>query len=203
GLVETMADTATVVPYYDLSFQHAAPKVLRRMRRFGDPEAFLGLLGRIRSRTPHAGIRSNVIVGFPGETEADVDLLAGFLEQARLDAVGVFAYSDEEGTEAYGLPDHVAPEVVAERMDRIVTLTQNLMEQRADERIGERVRVLVESVEDGVATGRAAHQGPDVDPVCHIEDPGPEVQVGGFIWGRVTATDGVDLIVKEEGPHGR
>lgn len=201
GLIETMADTAKVVPYFDISFQHAAPGVLRRMRRFGDPDAFLGLLGQVRALMPRAGIRTNVIVGFPGETEEDVAILTEFLEAANLDAVGVFAYSDEEGTEAFALPNHVDPDVIADRLDRLTTLTQNLMEQRAAERIGERVQVLIESVDDAGAVGRAAHQGPEVDPVTVFPDPNPAIAVGDLVWGRVTGTDGVDLIAIEEEPH--
>lgn len=203
GLIEAICATDKVVPYFDLSFQHAAPMVLRRMRRFGDPEAFLALLGRIRGLAPTAGIRSNVIVGFPGETEADVAQLLDFLEAARLDAVGVFAYSDEEGTEAFTLADHVDAAVTAERLDRMSAVTHNLMEQRAEGRIGERVRILVESVTDGSATGRAAHQGPDVDPACLLPEASADIRVGQFIWGRVTATEGVDLVVTEEGTHDR
>ena len=100
GLVEAIATTPGVAPYFDLSFQHASAAVLRRMRRFGDAERFLGLLDRVRALAPEAGVRSNVIVGFPGETEDDLETLCDFLVAARLDVVGVFGYSDEDGTEA-------------------------------------------------------------------------------------------------------
>ncbi|MBV9922363.1 MAG: MiaB/RimO family radical SAM methylthiotransferase, partial [Pseudonocardia sp.] len=101
-LIEVIAGTPGVAPYFDLSFQHASPALLRRMRRFGSREDFLDLCARIRAMAPEAGIRSNVIVGFPGETEHDLAELEAFLEGARLDAVGVFGYSDEDGTEAAG-----------------------------------------------------------------------------------------------------
>ena len=104
GLVSAMTSTDKVVPYFDLSFQHAAPAVLRRMRRFGDPDAFLALIDSIRQVAPAAGIRSNVICGFPGETDRDVETLMDFLGAAELDAIGVFGYSDEDGTEAAALP---------------------------------------------------------------------------------------------------
>ena len=100
GLVAAIAGTPGVAPYFDLSFQHASGPVLRRMRRFGDGEAFLGLLEQARALAPQAGARSNFIVGFPGETEHDLELLCDFLTHARLDAVGVFGYSDEDGTAA-------------------------------------------------------------------------------------------------------
>ena len=148
GLLRAMADTPGVVPYYDISFQHASEPLLRSMRRFGSREAFLDLLARVRADAPEAGIRCNVIVGFPGETEADLDELEAFLTEARLDVVGVFGYSDEDGTEAEGYAGKLAPEVVAERLDRFTRLVEELNAQRAEERIGERVVVLVEEIDD-------------------------------------------------------
>lgn len=200
GLIETMCAIDKVVPYFDLSFQHAAPAVLRRMRRFGDPESFLNLLDQIRRLKPEAGVRSNVIVGFPGETTEDVEILADFLSQARLDALGVFAYSDEEGTEGVRLADHVPEDVIAARYERLSELANSLVEERALERVGERVRVLIESVEDGVPTGRAEHQGPEVDGVTSFPDAGASLAVGDLAWGRVIAAEGVDLIAREEQP---
>ncbi len=100
GLIDVLTSTPGVMPYFDLSFQHSAPDVLRRMRRFGDTDRFLDLLEQIRAKAPEAGARSNFIVGFPGETEADLAELERFITNARLDAIGVFGYSDEDGTEA-------------------------------------------------------------------------------------------------------
>jgi tRNA A37 methylthiotransferase MiaB len=104
GLVAVLTGTPGVAPYFDMSFQHSSATVLRRMRRFGSTETFLALLDQIRAGDPTAAVRSNVIVGFPGETEDDVAELERFLIAARLDAVGVFGYSDEDGTEAESLP---------------------------------------------------------------------------------------------------
>lgn len=167
GLLEVLAGTPGVAAYYDLSFQHAAPGVLRRMRRFGGTEDFLALLERVRALDPTAGVRSNVIVGFPGESEADVAELERFLTAARLDVVGVFGYSDEEGTAAAGLDGHHDEAEVAARVDRVSRLVEQLVDQRAEERVGEAVSVLVEQLvdEDGApaVVGRAAHQGPEVD----------------------------------------
>ena len=101
-LVEAVVTIPGVAPYFDLSFQHASRAVLRRMRRFGSADLFLDLIQTIRDKCPGAGIRSNVIVGFPGETESDLGTLESFLVAARLDVVGVFGYSDEDGTEAAG-----------------------------------------------------------------------------------------------------
>ncbi|MCP4742819.1 MAG: 30S ribosomal protein S12 methylthiotransferase RimO [Actinomycetales bacterium] len=193
GLVAAIAGSAAVADYFDLSFQHASPRVLRAMRRFGGTKDFLELIEAIRTLTPTAGIRSNVIVGFPGETDEDVDELAVFLEAARLDAVGVFAYSDEDETEAAGLDAKVPEDVIEARRSRLVDLVDELMEQRAAERIGESVRVLVESVDDGVACGRAAHQGPD-DGACFFVNS--DAEVGEWVDGHVVENEGVDLWVR-------
>jgi ribosomal protein S12 methylthiotransferase len=200
-LVDVMTSTPGVVPYFDLSFQHTSGSVLRAMKRFGDGERFLELIAAIRSRAPRAGLRSNVIVGFPGETERDVEELAQFLEAARLDVVGVFGYSDEDGTTAADLPGHLRQHVVDERVDRIGRLVEELTSQRATERIGETVQVLVEEVDDGgsAVTGRAEHQGPEVDGVCRVEiaDAGslPSLRIGDLVTGVVIDSEGVDLVV--------
>ena len=200
GLLAAMAETPGVVPYYDISFQHASEPLLRSMRRFGSREAFLDLLARVRASSPEAGIRCNVIVGFPGETEADLDELEAFLTEARLDVVGVFGYSDEDGTEAESYAGKLAPEVVAERLDRFTRLVEELNAQRAEERIGEVVEVLVEEIdeEDGSITGRTAFQGPDVDGVTRLELPdGVAVPaVGDFVTAVVVGTEGIDLVAE-------
>ncbi|WP_019547238.1 30S ribosomal protein S12 methylthiotransferase RimO [Streptomyces sulphureus] len=208
GLIDVLTGTEKVAPYFDLSFQHSAPGVLRAMRRFGDTDSFLGLLETIRAKAPHAGVRSNFIVGFPGETEEDVAELERFLAAARLDAVGVFGYSDEEGTEALGYEQKNAPEVVAERLSRVSRLAEELTAQRAEERVGERLRVLVESFdsEDG-PVGRAAHQAPETDGVVVLdgfgspESGGHELAVGRMVEARAVAAEGVDLVAEpiEEG----
>jgi len=117
-LLQAMIATDKTAPYFDLSFQHTSPTVLRRMRRFGDTEKFLHLISQIRALSPEAGIRSNFIVGFPGETQEDFDDLANFITQAKLDAVGVFGYSDEDKTEALDLADKVDAEIIAQRVER-------------------------------------------------------------------------------------
>ena len=187
GLVDVLTGTAGVAPYFDMSFQHSSATVLRRMRRFGDTDRFLDLLGQVRARSPLAGVRSNVIVGFPGETEADVAELERFLIAARLDAVGVFGYSDEDGTEAEHLPDHLPQEVVDERVARLTALAEELTAQRAEERVGEVVEVLVDGPE---GEGRAAHQAPDVDGTTTLSGEHP---VGSLVTAVVTGSEGVDL----------
>lgn len=191
GLIEVIADTPGVAAYFDLSFQHASARVLRRMRRFGDSESFLDLIERARAIAPSAGLRSNVIVGFPGETDDDVEVLVDFLTEARLDVVGVFGYSDEDGTEAVGLDGHLPDRVIEERVARVGDLVDELMLQRARERIGESVDVIVETAREGVAEGRGDHQGPE-DGAIVI--PGSGAQVGDVVTVRIVDTDGPDLV---------
>ena len=143
GLLEVIAGTDGVAPYFDLSFQHSSPTLLRRMRRFGGTDDFLQLIERARALAPAAGFRTNVILGFPGETEDDVAELERFLTEGRLDAVGVFGYSDEEGTEAMGLPGKLDQAEIDARVRRITDLVEELTAQRAEDRIGERVEVLL------------------------------------------------------------
>jgi len=199
-LIDAMASTEGVVPYFDLSFQHSAPGLLRRMRRFGGTESFLELLEAIRTRVPHAGVRSNFIVGFPGETAADFEELQTFLSQARLDAIGVFGYSDEDGTEAAGYDGKLDEDEIAERVAHLTGLAEELTAQRAEDRIGERIDVLVESVaHDGVAEGRAAFQGPEVDgsvllvPALEPGAPAVELVPGAIVPAKVVGSEGVDL----------
>jgi len=200
GLIEAIASTPGVVPYFDLSFQHASASVLRRMRRFGDPESFLDLLERIRSLAPLAGVRSNVIVGFPGETENDLQVLCDFLESARMDVTGVFGYSDEDGTEAAGFGDDLKldEDEIRARTEHVTALVEELNSQRAEERVGEEVVVLVESTDDDAVEGRAAHQGPEVDGTTLLIDAAG-ARVGDLLTAIVTGTDGVDLVARVNG----
>jgi ribosomal protein S12 methylthiotransferase len=195
GLIEAIATTPGVVPYFDLSFQHASATVLRRMRRFGDPESFLGLLDQVRGFAPTAGVRSNVIVGFPGETEEELQTLCDFLVAARMDVTGVFGYSDEDGTEAASYDGKLDEDEVRARTEHVQTLVEELNAQRAEERIGETLEVLVESVEDGEVAGRGAHQGPEVDGTTYLLDS--DAVVGAIVRAEVVETDGVDLIARE------
>lgn len=192
-LVAAMASAPVVADYFDLSFQHASPTVLRRMRRFGGGEDFLALIETIRRLRPEAGIRSNVIVGFPGETEEEFQELVDFLSAARLDAIGVFGYSDEDGTEAAELDAKIDESVIRERLEHVTDLVNELMAQRAEERIGTIIEVLIEEIDAEGAIGRAAHQGPDDGSTCIR---GGTFSVGDLVACRVIDTDGVDLVAE-------
>ncbi len=193
GLIEVLASTPGVARYFDLSFQHASGSVLRSMRRFGDRERFGQLIESIRALAPDAGIRSNFIVGFPGESEADLAELAAFLTEARLDAIGVFGYSDEDGTEAAGLEGQLPEEEIARRVEELASLADELMAERAADRIGTTVDVLIDEVlPDGSYLGRAEHQAPEVDGATQVRSE-RQLSPGDVVAAVVTGSDGVDL----------
>ncbi|HEX4727756.1 MAG TPA: 30S ribosomal protein S12 methylthiotransferase RimO [Jatrophihabitans sp.] len=196
SLLSAIAGTPGVTPYFDLSFQHASTPVLRRMKRFGSTDSFVSLIDQVRELAPSAGVRSNVIVGFPGETEQDVAELERFLTLGRLDVVGVFGYSDEDGTEAERLDGKLAPELIAERVERVSALADELMNQRAEDRRGEPIEVLVESVQDGTVIGRAAHQAPETDGAVSLTGELAGLRVGWFVRAVVTDNEGADLIAE-------
>ncbi len=196
-LLQAMVSTEKVVPYFDISFQHSAGTLLRRMRRFGDSEKFLHLITQIRALNPQSGIRSNFIVGFPGETEEEFQDLVDFINAARLDAIGVFPYSDEDNTEALKLENKVDPDLIQSRTNLLTTLAEELVNQRSADRIGEKVRVLIEDEE--TQEGRAEHQGPEVDTTTFITNPGRPTagyKVGQFVDAIVTDVAGADLVAQ-------
>jgi ribosomal protein S12 methylthiotransferase RimO len=193
GLIDVLASTPGVAPYFDLSFQHASGSVLRAMRRFGDAERFCDLIDRIRRACPAAGIRSNFIVGFPGETAADLETLEGFLGDARLDAIGIFGYSDEDGTEAAALPGQVDPAEIARRVEEVTALADELMAQRSADRVGEISDVLLERrLGPGRYEGRAAHQAPEVDGITIVRGCAG-ARAGDLVRAKFAAAEGVDL----------
>ena len=193
SLLQAMVSIEKVIPYFDLSFQHASGTVLRRMRRFGDGEKFLHLIDQIRALAPHAGIRSNFIVGFPGETEEEYQELVDFINEARLDAIGVFGYSDEDKTEALTLERKLDEDLIHQRTEGLSTLVDELLLQRAEERIGEQVRVLIEDAE--LQEGRSDHQGPEVDGSTFIQSRN-KYRVGEYVNAVVTDVAGADLVAQ-------
>jgi ribosomal protein S12 methylthiotransferase RimO len=210
GLLEVIAGAGgvgngVIAPYFDLSFQHSSPTLLRRMRRFGGTEDFLRTIERARSLAPGAGFRTNVILGFPGETEDDVAELERFLTEGRLDAVGVFGYSDEEGTEAMRLSGKLGQAEIDARVRRITDLVEELTAQRAEDRIGERVEVLLTedlSAEEGPGTwlGHAAHQDPDADGTTMVAGVPADARAGQLLVAEVVGTEGIDLVARALAP---
>jgi len=177
---------ASGVHYFDLSLQHVSKPHLRRMRRWGDGDRFLARIADVRDRMPDAAFRSNFIVGYPGETEADHDALLSFVRAAQLDWCGLFAYSQEEGTYAAGLPDKVAPELVAERLAELAELQDAITTTRRAALVGTTVEVLVD--EPGVA--RSHREAPEIDGIIVV--PG-ELEARTFATVEITGAAGPDL----------
>lgn len=178
---------ATGVPYFDLSLQHVSRPLMRRMRRWGSGEIFLDRIEAIRRREPKAVFRSNFIVGYPGETEADHDLLLEFVAAARLDWCGFFGYSEEEGTYACGLGGRVGRPLMAERLTELSELQDEITAGKRDELLGSEVRVLVD--EPGVA--RSHREAPEIDGVISVPR---DLATGEFFDVTVTGAIGPDLV---------
>jgi len=199
GLLEEMAANPVVCSYFDLSLQHASAPVLRRMRRGGSAEGFLDLVGRIRALDPDAAFRSNFILGFPGEREADVAELEGFLEAARLDWVAFFAWSAEDGTTALELDGRVPEATAGARVERVQELQDRLLATAQDAWVGRPLEVLVERVEDdGTAEGRSFREAPDADGVVRVADA-TAAEVGEYLPVVVTAAQGPELLARLAG----
>lgn len=193
-LVSAIAQTAGVVPYFDLSFQHASNPLLRQMKRFGGTDDFLALIEQIRELAPTAGIRSNFIVGFPGESEDDFAELEVFLTQAKLDAIGVFGYSVEDGTEAADFENQHSLTEINSRLSYLSSVAEELVNQRALSRIGERTEVMVDSLGEQIEA-RAKHQAPETDGGVIFADP-VSVTVGKIYEVEIVDAAGADLVAK-------
>lgn len=193
-LVAAIANTRAVVPYFDLSFQHASNSLLRQMKRFGGTDDFLSLIEQIRKISPEAGIRSNFIVGFPGESEDDFAELEVFLNEAQLDAIGVFGYSVEDGTEAADFANQHSESEISSRLNYLSSVAEELVNQRAQSRIGERTEVLIDSVGEQ-AEARARHQAPETDGGVIFADPF-DLEVGKFYEVEIVDAVGADLVAK-------
>jgi ribosomal protein S12 methylthiotransferase len=194
-----MAECEKVCRYVDLPLQHASADVLKRMRRPGNRQTYDKLLSRIRDRVPGVTLRTTFIVGFPGETEAEMAELERFVRDTHFDHIGVFTYSHEEGTRAYAVRDDVPAATKRKRRDRIMKLQQTIVERRQQERIGSDVRVLIDgpsAEHELVLQGRLEGQAPDIDPVVYLTDCDPATFApGDLITARVVDARGYDLIV--------
>jgi ribosomal protein S12 methylthiotransferase len=183
-LVDTICGTG--VPYFDLSLQHVAKTLLRRMRRWGDGRRFLDRIAAIRAREPDAAFRSSFIVGYPGETEDDHDQLLRFVEEAQLDWAGFFAFSPEEGTYAVGLDGEVSEGLVSERLAELSEVQDRITAERRAALIGRSIEVLVD--EPGV--GRTHREAPEIDGVITVPD---DWAVGAFVPATVIGAAGPDV----------
>jgi ribosomal protein S12 methylthiotransferase len=199
-VLDAMAECEKVCKYIDLPLQHASADVLRRMRRPGNREAYDKLLARIRSRVPGVTLRTTFIVGFPGETDADVDALCDFVRDTGFDHVGVFTYSHEEDTRAFSMADDVPADVKAARRDRVMRLQQDVVAARLSRRIGRRIHVMVDGPSpesDLVVTGRLEGQAPDIDAMVYLDDIDPSsVLPGEMVEATITEARGYDLLAR-------
>jgi len=171
-----MAECEKACKYIDLPLQHASNAVLKRMKRPGTRQRYDALLTHIRASVPGVALRTTFIVGFPGETEADVEELCAFVRDHAFDHVGIFTYSHEEGTSAYALADDVPAKTKAARRNRVMSLQKKLIQKRLKTRIGERARILIEGPSpdhDLVLRGRLATQAPDIDASVFLTDCDP------------------------------
>ncbi|MDH3261669.1 MAG: 30S ribosomal protein S12 methylthiotransferase RimO [Acidimicrobiia bacterium] len=189
ALIEEMATNPLIMPYFDLSLQHAVERLLRAMSRPGGGSRYLDLISQIRSSAPEAALRSSFIVGFPGETEDDVETLAEFLQAARLDWAGFFPYSAEEGTPAANLPGRIDPEMAAERLRFLQSIQDDLTERANGAQVGRTLDVLIDQVEDGVPVGRTYREAPEIDGMVTLDRGEP----GEWVQATITASYGVDL----------
>ncbi|HMG27118.1 MAG TPA: 30S ribosomal protein S12 methylthiotransferase RimO [Acidimicrobiia bacterium] len=195
-LVSTMLELPTVVPYFDLSLQHASAPLLRRMKRWGSGERFHALVDGIRAREADAVFRSSFIVGFPGETERDHDELLAFLGAAELDWAGFFPFSREDGTPAADMDGHVPDEVVRERLNECAELQDRITQASRDALVGADIDVLVDGADDdtGEPVGRTHREAPEIDGVVRIG--GAFARPGARVRARVTSALGPDLVAE-------
>jgi len=196
-LVSTMLELPTVVPYFDLSLQHADAALLRRMKRWGSGDRFLTAIDAIRAQEPNAAFRSSFIVGFPGEEEAEHEELLSFLDAAQLDWAGFFAFSPEDGTAAASLPDAPDARLVAERLRECEAVQEPITRTARDALVGAEIDVLVDAVTDEGLVGRTHREAPEIDGVVHLEAAGEAfARPGAIVRAHVTEAIGPDLVAK-------
>jgi ribosomal protein S12 methylthiotransferase len=188
-LLSEMTANPLVADYFDLSLQHVAQRLLRGMKRPGNTEKHLALVGRIREMAPEAALRSSFIVGFPGEADGDVDELAGFLEEARLDWAGFFPYSAEPGTPAATMPGQVERDETMDRLRYLSSIQDEVTQARNEEWLGRTSTVLIDQVEDDVPVGRTYRHAPEIDGVVRTDRGRP----GECIEVELTAAYGPDM----------
>ncbi len=181
-----------VLPYLDIPFQHGSPSVLKRMKRPAHAENALDRIKAWRAVCPDLVIRSTFIVGFPGETDAEFEELLSWIEEAQLDRVGCFKYSPVEGATANALADHIPDEVQQERYERFMELAGEISAERLQRRVGQKLRVLVDSVAEGKAVARSEGDAPEIDGVVHIENAG-KLKVGDWADVEIVDADAYDL----------
>ena len=202
-VLDAMAESEKVCKYIDLPLQHASDSVLKRMKRPGTRASYEKLLDRIRTRVPGVSLRTTFIVGFPGETEADVAELEDFVKTVRFDHVGVFTYSHEEGTSAHQLADDVGAGMKTSRRNRLMKVQKRLVGDAQKARIGTAVRLVVDgpaAEHELVLRARLESQAPDIDPLVYLTECDPaEFTAGQFIQAKVVGSRDYDLLARPLG----
>lgn len=186
-----------LLPYLDIPFQHASPRILQLMKRPANSQNNLERIKAWRAICPDLTIRSTFIVGFPGETEEEFEELLDFLEEAQLDRVGCFKYSPVEGAKANDLPDSVPEEIKEERYQRFMELQAQISEEKLQAKVGKTMKVLVDEVFDDHVVARSSADAPEIDGVVVIENPSAKLQAGQFVEVKITAADTYDLYAEE------
>jgi ribosomal protein S12 methylthiotransferase len=189
GLIDLMAGHGTIADYFDLSLQHSSPRLLRSMRRPGSGDRHLELIERIRKAAPGAATRSSFIIGYPGETDDDVEELVEFLGAAQLDWAGFFPYSAEEGTDASTMPDQVPPTLISERMRYVQEAQDEITTARNGSVVGRTLRILVDQVEDAQPVGRSYREAPEIDGLILLDRGEP----GEWLTATIVGAYGTDL----------
>lgn len=184
-----------LLPYLDIPFQHASPKVLKAMKRPGNVDGLLERINNWRNICPDLAIRSTFIVGFPGETEEDFQLLLDFLDKAQLEKVGCFKYSEVDGAPANQLDNHVREEVKEDRYQRFMEHQQQISKNKLQAKIGQKMPIIIDEVSRKVITGRSKYDAPEIDGLVYIKNLGqyPDIKVGDIIEVEITACQDYDL----------
>ncbi len=193
-IIPLMAE-GKILPYLDVPFQHASPRILKAMKRPASVENNLARIQSWRQICPDITLRSTFIVGFPGETEAEFELLLQFLQEAQLDRVGCFTYSPVEGATANALPDPLPEDIKEERRARFMAIQEEISSQRLTRRIGQRMTVLVDDVQDNQVVARSAADAPEIDGLVYMADA-PHLKSGDFVEVEIIASDAHDLQAK-------
>lgn len=192
-LIETIAGRENLLPYFDMPIQHVSDRILKKMGRRTDKKTIENTIDTIRQIIPEAILRTTFIVGFPGEKEEDIDEITEFLKEKRLQKVGAFTYSREEGTPAYNMENQIPQETMDERFRKVMMIQQKISEEIMEEKVGKTYEVLIESGDGEEYTGRSFEMAPEIDGEVIIENKGRELMMGEFTHVLITSSSEYDL----------
>ncbi|MBZ5516654.1 MAG: 30S ribosomal protein S12 methylthiotransferase RimO [Acidobacteriia bacterium] len=204
-LIEAVADTTKACKYFDIPLQHASATVLKSMRRGSSGDHFLQMLARIRAAIPNATLRTSMIVGSPGETDQDFRALLDFVAAAEFDHLGVFLYSNEEGSASFNLPGQIAARIARQRQRKLMSQQRKISRRKLRRLVGQSLPVLVEGRSpetDLLFRGRLESQAPEIDGLVLINDfDGPALEPGEFRWATITESHDYDLVARVESAY--